>query len=100
MYASPPPTAQGFIKLDDAQDFFKTQARKIKLSLEQIAVRIQRVELRVDSAAVSEIRQSQTALQCCEERFLLRATFMQALMGDQGVGGFGECSLDCLFVMD
>jgi hypothetical protein len=55
----PPPRA---LESGTALRIFKTQAREIELSLKQVTIRIQRVELGVDAAAVAQIGQPETVL--------------------------------------
>ncbi len=95
-----PSTAQGFIKLNDAQELFKTQAREIELSLKQIAISIERVELGVDAAVVAEVREPETDFQSFLKLFLFDAAFVEALMSDQRVGSFGERRLNRLLVLN
>jgi hypothetical protein len=74
--------------------------RQIQLGLEQIPIRVERVELRVDSAAIAHIGEPQTVLQDDYQLLLLNAALAHPLMGDQRVGYFGERRLNCLLVLD
>ena len=62
------------------------------MSLKQIAIGIQCVELGVDATAVAEIREPETVFRGLLERFLFGPTLAEALMSDQRLGGFGERS--------
>ena len=89
-----PSAAQRLIKLHDAEDFLQAQARKLELSLKEIAIRIECVQLVIDTAAVPKIRETEPVLQSLLQCLLLRAALAEAPMGGEGVGGLGECSLD------
>ena len=76
----------GLYKAGRRSGFLQDGAREVKLRLEQIAIRIERVELGVDAATVAEIGEPETVLQGRHERFLLAAALADALISDQRVG--------------
>ena len=95
-----PAAAERFIELHYAEQLIQTNLRQIQLGLKQIAVGIERVELRIHAAAVADVGQPLAILQRGDQRFLLDAALAHSLVGDQGVGDFGERGLDGLLVLD
>jgi hypothetical protein len=69
------------------------------LGLEQIAIGIERIELRIHTANVSRIRQLFPIFKGRNERFLLKSAFSHSLVSNQGVGYFGKGSLYRLLIL-
>ena len=57
-----PTSAERLIKVHDGQQFLEPDLRQVQLPLEQIAIGVQRVKLRVHASAVTHIGQSQPVL--------------------------------------
>jgi len=48
-----PTSAESFVKLHNAQEFFQTDLGEVELGLKEIAVGIQGIELSIDPTAIS-----------------------------------------------
>src|SRR5579862_7444327 len=93
-----PAASERLVELNDAEQFVKPDLAQVQFRLKQIAVRIKRVELRVDTALVSHVRQAFALLQNRNEALLFYPGFVQPLMCNECVGHFGECRLDRFLV--
>ncbi len=95
-----PAAAESFVELHDAQQFAQTDLRQRQFRLEQIAVGIERVQLRVHAAAIAHIGEARAILQRGDQRLLLDAALARPLMRDQRVRNFGERGLNRLLILN
>src|SRR5581483_3904602 len=93
-----PTSAKRLIELHDCQLLHQPNLRQIKLRLEEVAIRIQCIELGIYSSPITEVCQPQTVLQRGHECCLLFAPFPNALVCNQSIGDLGEGGLNRLLV--
>jgi hypothetical protein len=68
------------------------------LGLEQIAIGIERIELRIHAAHVSRVRQLFPIVKSNNERFLMNTAFSHSLVSNEGIGYLGKGSLYRLLI--
>ena len=66
----------------------------VQLCLKQIAIRVQRIQLRVHAAAISNVGEPHAVLQRTDQRLLPFAAFANPLVRNQTVRYLGERSLN------
>ena len=93
-----PTSAECFVELHDGQKFLQANAGQVELRLKEVAIGIQRIELRVDASAIAHVREAHPVFQRGHKRRLLLAALSYSLVGDQGIGDFGERGLYRLLV--
>src|SRR4029077_6764205 len=94
-----PPTPERLIELNDAQQLVQLDLPEVQLGLQQIPVRVESVQLRVDTSLVSHVRQALALLKDSNKPLLFNPGLLPPLMGNECVGDFGECCLDRLPVL-
>src|SRR5260370_33304351 len=85
-----PAAAQRLIELDHADQFVQPDLRESELRLEQVAIRVEGIQLSVNAAAITNIGQPRSVLKRSHQRFLLHAALSQSLMRDQRARHFCE----------
>src|SRR5579871_3047691 len=95
-----PASAQRLVQLDNAQQFVQANLRETQLRLEQIAVGVEGVELRIDAALITHIRQPLPILQRGDQRLLFLAALADALVRDQRVRNVCERRLNRFLILD
>ena len=74
--------------------------REANFGFEQVAVRIEGVQERVDSAAVSHVSQTRSVLECRDQQFPLRANLPRLSILNECVRYLTKGVLDRSFVLD
>ena len=95
-----PAAAERLVELHDAEQFAVADLRQRKFGLEQVAVGIQRIELRIHAAAIAHVGEARAILQRGHQPLLLHAALARPLVRDQRVRDFGECGLNGLLVLN
>src|SRR5580700_427994 len=66
-----PAAAQRLIKLNHTKQFLQADLGQVQLALEQVAVGVERVQLRVHAAAISKVGEAEPVLERLHQRHLL-----------------------------
>ena len=93
-----PTSAERLVELHDRQLLLQPNPGQVEFRLEQVAIGIQCIELRVDASAITKVCQPQPVFQSGHQRCLLFAALPHALVRDQRVGHLGERGLNGLLV--
>ena len=80
-----PAATKRFVKLHDAQKLTETTVRKRQFGLIEIAVGVERIQLRVHSSAIPNVGEPRAILERRHQLFLFDSTLAGSLMRDQRV---------------
>src|SRR5579872_6968580 len=94
-----PAAAESLIELHYAQNLAQSDLCERQLRLEEIAVGVECVQLRVHTSAIPHIGKASAILERRDQTFLLKAALAGSLMRDQCVRDFAERSLNGFFIL-
>src|SRR5471030_2909741 len=81
-----PAAAQRAIELHHGHAFLQAQLRQSELAVEEVALRVQHLEVAIQAAAIAQFRESYGVFQRVHQLLLLAALLPQTVETDQGVG--------------
>src|SRR5712692_8878158 len=97
---SAPAATEGTVELHDCSQFLLAEAGECQLSLEQVPLGVQHLQVTLETAAIAQGREAIGFAERFDQQLLLRSLLGGLTISDEGIRDFTERCLDGFLVID